>query len=210
MPVAGRGRDSGGQTIGESAEDLMEHQGGSLKGHFLIAMPKLMDPNFHQTVTIICEHNADGAFGIIVNRVHTAISAEDVFKELKLAYTPAVADIPIHIGGPVHSGEIFVVHGPPLNWEASLIVSTNLALSNTRDIIEAIAQVRGPQALIMSLGCAGWGPGQLESELRDNAWLTTPAVDDILFGCPLERRWEEAVRRMGVDPALLIHTAGNA
>lgn len=188
----------------------MENQSGSLKGHFLIAMPNLRDPNFHQTVTIICEHNPEGAFGIVVNRIHDTITAADIFKELKIDFEPGVADIPIHIGGPVHIGEIFIVHGPPLNWEASLMVTSGIALSNTWDILEAIAQSRGPQPVMMTLGCAGWGPGQLDAELRENAWLTTPAVGEIVFGCPVERRWGEAVRRMGIDPALLAHTAGNA
>jgi putative transcriptional regulator len=188
----------------------MTQQSGSLKGHFLIAMPNLRDPNFYQTVTLICEHSDEGAVGIVINRVHAEISAEEIFKELKIVYDPGVVQIPVHIGGPVHIGEIFIVHGPPLNWETSLVVTSGIALSNTRDIIEAIAQFEGPRSVVLSLGCAGWGPGQLEAELRENAWLTAPAADDILFECPVDRRWQEAVKRMGIDPSLLAHTAGNA
>ena len=188
----------------------MEQHPGSLKGHFLIAMPNLRDPNFYQTVTIICEHSADGAVGIVINRVHTEISAEEIFKELKVTYDPRVAEIPVHIGGPVHIGEIFIVHGPPLEWGTSLMVTSGIALSNALDIIEAIAQFRGPRSVMLSLGCAGWGPGQLEAEIRDNAWLTTPVADDILFDCPVDHRWQEAVKCLGIDPNLLTHTAGNA
>jgi putative transcriptional regulator len=188
----------------------MKQPSGSLKGHFLIAMPNLRDPNFYQTVTLICEHGADGAVGVVVNRVHAEISAEAVFKELKITCDPRAAEIPVHIGGPVHIGEIFVVHGPPLEWGTSLRVTSGIALSNTLDIIEAIAQFRGPGSCLLSLGCAGWGPGQLEAELRDNAWLTAPADDDILFECPVDSRWQEAVKRLGIDPNLLTHTAGNA
>ena len=125
-------------------------------------------------------------------------------------YVPGPASIPIHIGGPVHIGEIFMIHGPPFDWESCLMVTPTIAMSNTRDIVESVAMGRGPESYIFSLGCAGWGPGQLEAEIRDNAWLTIPAVDEIVFNWPIESRWEEAVRRMGIDPALLSDTAGNA
>ncbi len=183
---------------------------GSLKGQFLMAMPGLADPNFHQTVTCMCEHNSQGAMGLIVNRVHTALTATDIFEELKIEYLPNVEKIPIHVGGPVHIAEIFVLHGPPFDWEASLRITPHLAMSNTRDIIESIALGKGPDSFIITLGCAGWGPGQLEAEIKQNAWLTVPVFEENIFNMPVENRWKEAMRKMGIDPALLSDAAGHA
>ena len=183
---------------------------GSLKGQFILAMPGLKDPNFHQTVSIICEHNDEGAVGVVINRLHAHLSGEDIFKELRMEFNAKSSVLPIHIGGPVHIGEIFMVHGEPFGWESCLMVTSTVAMSNTRDIVEAVAMGRGPESCILSLGCAGWGPGQLEAEIRENAWLTSPASDEIIFNCPVEKRWTEAVKGMGIDPTLLSETAGNA
>jgi len=182
----------------------------SLKGQFLMAMPGLVDPNFYQTVTCMCEHNSQGAMGLVVNRVHDALTATDIFEELQIEHSQEAKKIPIHIGGPVHIAEIFVLHGPPLGWEASLQITPNLAMSNTRDIIEAIALGKGPDSYIIALGCAGWGPGQLEAEIKQNAWLTVPVFEENIFKMPIENRWKEAVRKMGIDPALLSGAAGHA
>jgi len=181
-----------------------------LKGQFLIAMPALNDPNFSQTVTCISEHNSDGAVGIIVNRVHSDLSGKIIFDELKMNYIPEAENIIIHLGGPVHIGEIFVLHGPPFDWEGCLMVTPCLAMSNTRDILDAIAMGIGPKSYIISLGCAGWGPGQLESEIKENAWLTCPVFEDVIFDIPVDARWNETVRKIGIDPFLLSDTAGHA
>ena len=182
----------------------------TLKGQFLLAMPGLADPNFHQTVTCICEHNESGALGIIVNRVHYSLTARDIFEELRIEHVPGTESVPVHLGGPVHIGEIFVLHGPPFNWEASLMITPSLAMSNTKDILEAVAMDRGPRAFIISLGCAGWGPGQLESEIKENAWLNYPIFEENIFDMPIETRWQEAVKKMGIDPILLSDSAGHA
>jgi putative transcriptional regulator len=186
------------------------HYPGSLKGQFLIAMPTLMDPNFSMTITYICEHTAGGALGLVINRVHPSLCGKDLFEELKIAYIPQFQSIPIHIGGPVHMGEVFILHGQPLDWEGSLGVSAGLALSNTRDILEAIAVGRGPQSFIIALGCAGWGADQLEGEIKANTWLTSPAFEDIIFELPVEERWAKALEQLGIDPAWLSGTAGHA
>lgn len=182
----------------------------SLKGHFLTAMPMLKDPNFSQTVSVMCEHNSEGAVGIVVNRVHEGISGEDIFKELNISYTPGAGSIPVHIGGPVHMGEIFLIHGPPYGWESCIMITSQVAMSNTRDIIESIAMGEGPESFLIALGCAGWSPGQLEDEIKNNAWLTHPVANDIIFNSPIESRWDEAMKRMGIDPAFISETAGNA
>ena len=189
---------------------MVTNHSATLKGHFLLAMPSLLDPNFHQTVTSICEHNESGAMGIVINRVHHFLTAKDIFEELTIEYTPAAQSLPIHLGGPVHVGEIFVLHGPPFNWAASLMITPLLAMSNTRDILEAVAMGRGPRAFIITLGCAGWGPGQLESEIKENAWLNYPIFEENIFDMPIEARWGEAVKKMGIDPTLLSNIAGHA
>jgi putative transcriptional regulator len=182
----------------------------SLKGHFLMAMPGLADPNFSQTVTCLCEHNEQGAMGLVINRAHEELSAGDVFDALSIRCTSAAGSTRVHIGGPVHSGELFVLHGPPFEWEATLKVTDSLCLTNTRDILVAIAEGRGPAAFIICLGCAGWGPGQLEAEIKENAWLTQPLFVENIFELPVELRWEEALKKMGINPALLSDTAGHA
>ncbi len=182
----------------------------SFKGQFLMAMPLLADQNFYQTVTCICEYTSAGAVGIVVNRVHPSLTGKDIFEELHMEYVPGAESIPIHIGGPVHIGEIFLIHGPPFHWEGCLAVTPTIAMSNTRDILEAIALGRGPASFIIALGCAGWGPGQLEAEIKQNAWLTSPVFEEIIFDLPIEARWQEAMKKAGVDPALLLDTAGHA
>jgi len=189
---------------------MVTNQSATLKGQFLLAMPSLVDPNFQQTVSCICEHNENGAMGIIINRVHEFLTAKDVFEELAIEHTPATRSVPIHFGGPVHVGEIFVLHGPPFNWEASLMITPLLAMSNTKDILEAVAMGKGPRSFIITLGCAGWGPGQLESEIKENAWLNHPIFEENIFEMPIEERWSEAVKKMGIDPILLSSMAGHA
>jgi len=189
---------------------MVPNQSASLKGQFLMAMPSLLDPNFYQTVTCICEHNENGAMGIIVNRVHHSLTAKDIFEELAIEHVSGTQSIPIYLGGPVHLGEIFVLHGPPFSWESSLMITPSLAMSNTSDILEAIAMDRGPREFIIILGCAGWGPGQLESEIKGNAWLNYAIFEENIFDMPVELRWEEAVKKMGINPTLLSDSAGHA
>ena len=182
----------------------------SLKGQFLLAMPDLADPNFFRTVTCISEHTPEGALGIVINRMSSSLTGKDIFDELKIEYTPGAESIPVYIGGPVHTGEIFILHGEPFEWNGCFMITPFLAMSNTIDIIQAIAGGKGPQSYIVSLGCAGWGPGQLESEIKGNAWLTCSVSEDIIFKTEVEARWEQTAKKMGIDPALLSVTAGHA
>ncbi|CAB5079869.1 UPF0301 protein YqgE [Olavius algarvensis associated proteobacterium Delta 3] len=185
-------------------------QSESLKGHFLMAMPGLLDPNFFQTVTCISEHTADGALGLVINRVHQSLTADVIFNELKITAPIHAEKTPVFIGGPVHIGEVFVLHGSPFHWEGCLQVTASLGMSNTIDILETIAMGVGPAAYLLMLGCAGWGEGQLEAEIKQNAWLTSPAIDEIIFQTPADQRWEAALQGLGVDPGLLSGTAGHA
>ena len=172
-----------------------------------MAMPALADPNFNQTVTCICEHNHEGAMGLIINRVQDGLSGKDVFEELGIDYAPGAEAMPVYIGGPVHMGEIFILHGPPFQWEACLKITPALGMSNTKDILESIAMGSGPQMFSITLGCAGW---QLEFEIKENAWLTFPVFEENIFELPVEVRWEEAVKKLGIDPLLLTNSSGHA
>jgi putative transcriptional regulator len=182
----------------------------SLKGQFLISMPGMVDPNFSRTVTCICEHTAEGAVGIVVNRVHDLLRAGEMFEELGLTCTKESAQMPIYIGGPVHINEVFILHGPPFGWDACLTITPSLAMSNSMDIMRAIAEGTGPESAAICIGCAGWGPSQLEGELQQNAWLNGPLDAPLIFDVSVDLRWEEAIRRIGIDPALLSDTAGHA
>lgn len=183
---------------------------GSLQGRLLIAMPSLNDPNFALSVTYLCVHNQDGAFGLVVNQVLESASGKSLFDELKIQADGSADSIPVHMGGPVHQGYVFVLHGPPLDWGASLAVANNIAMSNSMEILEAIANDRGPESYMLILGCAGWAPGQLEAEMAENSWLTCPGDGDILFNTPVEERWEKAAKTIGVDLSLLSNAAGHA
>jgi putative transcriptional regulator len=182
----------------------------SLKGQLLVAMPGLSDPNFYRTVTCISEHTAQGAVGIVINQMHAALTAGLIFEELGLACTPTAAQLPIYIGGPVHGNELFVLHGPPFDWEGTLTIQRELALSNSKDILAAIARGEGPEEFLISLGCAGWGPGQLEYEFKENVWLNCPYDAAIAFKLPVDQRWAASMERMGIDPTLLSDAAGHA
>lgn len=182
----------------------------SLKGHFLIAMPGLNDPNFAGTVVCMCEHTAEGSFGLVINRILPNLTGKNLLDELKIQAVPQAEAAPIHYGGPVHLNEIFILHGPPLDWEGSLQVTPSLAMSNTRDVLEAIAAGIGPERYQLTLGCSGWGPAQLESEVKENVWLSCPISEEIIFDLPADDRWREAVKQLGIDPALLTDTAGHA
>lgn len=183
---------------------------GSLKGQFLIAMPALLDPNFYQTVVCISEHTAEGALGLVINRVHSTLTAEAIFDELSMSFTENTSSLPIHLGGPVHLSEIFILHGPPFDMDSSFMITPTLALSNTREVLQRIAREKGPEAFFISLGCSGWGPGQLENEIKENAWLTYSISEKVIFQVPVEKRWEAALNEMGIDPAVLADAAGHA
>ncbi len=183
---------------------------GSLKGQFLIAMPQMMDPNFALTVTYMCEHSQEGAFGLVINRPLPDGMAGHVFQELEMEVVKGIEDLPIYVGGPVHSGHLFILHGPPLLWEVSLEVSDGISMSNSRDILEAIAAGKGPSDFLLVLGCAGWAPGQLEEEILANSWLNCPGTWEVLFETPVDQRWDQAAKSIGVDLSMLTDTAGHA
>lgn len=165
----------------------------NMKGKFLLAMPGLPDPNFAQTLTCMCEHNESGALGFIVNKVHPLLTGRELFEDLGIQCNDSVDKLDIFLGGPVQPSGVFVLHGPPFDWNESLKVTDWLCLSNSRDILEAIAVEKGPDTFMILLGCAGWGPMQLDNELGDNAWLTCGMTEDIMFGTSPDLKYEKAM-----------------
>lgn len=187
-----------------------------LRHQLLIAMPQLDDPNFHQTVTWLFEHNEDGAMGVIINRP-AGVAMQELLEQLEIK----VADHAVHglaqhhvlYGGPVQANRGFVLHRTAENlprWNHGVQFSNGVTLATSRDVLEAIAAGNGPSASLITLGYAGWQAGQLERELGENAWLAAPADLDILFDLPFEQRWSAAARRIGVDLTLISHGAGHA
>jgi putative transcriptional regulator len=181
-----------------------------LTNQFLIAMPGMEDPNFSQTVTLVCEHSERGALGIVINRP-LAMDLGDVFAQLGLDATQShVTRQPVLHGGPVHTDRGFVLHSPGPGWESTLPVSEKIHLTTSRDILDALAGGRGPERAVVALGYAGWDAGQLEDEMARNAWLTTPADESVIFEVPAEERWQAAGRLLGINLLHLSSDAGHA
>lgn len=185
-------------------------RGDYLHNQLLIAMPSLADPNFAQTVTLICEHTARGALGIVLNRP-LSMRLGDVFEQLDLAQEgDCHAEQRILRGGPVQSDRGFVLHVPEGEWESTLRVSDQVHVTTSRDILAAMAGGRGPAQTVMALGYAGWEAGQLEDEIRSNAWLNVPVDESIIFDVPYEQRWHAAARILGIDLGRISPSAGHA
>ncbi len=181
-----------------------------LNDQFLIAMPGLKDPNFAKAVTYVCQHNESGALGITINRA-SDLKVGDVLKQLKIECSDEDwASQPVLVGGPVHQDRGFVLHRTSGDWTSSFPVTSTIALTTSKDILEALAAGRGPDKAILALGYAGWAPGQLESEILQNSWLSTQADVEILFDSPLDDRWQRAAAGLGIDIHTLTGAAGHA
>lgn len=181
-----------------------------LTQHFLIAMPAMVDPHFARTLTFVCEHNENGALGIVVNRP-IEMSLQGLLEQLKIPPESGVfKGVPVHFGGPVQVDRGFVLHRPLGAWQSTLAVGTEIGLTTSRDILQAVVRGNGPEQILVTLGYAGWAPGQLEHELAQNAWLTVPARNDILFELPAEERLPAAMQLLGIDYANLSDVAGHA
>ena len=170
----------------------------------------MMDPNFHQTVTYICEHSEHGTLGIVINRP-LDMELGQIFEQLSLEQAdPNLADSPVLRGGPVQTEHGFVIHESSEQWEATAAVANSVHVTTSRDILSAMASGNGPKRAVVALGYAGWGAGQLEAEIAANAWLSVPASTDILFETPFEERWCRAAEILGVDLTTISSEAGHA
>lgn len=187
-----------------------QHQPTPLANQVLIALPALEDPNFARSVTLICQHDADGAMGVVVNR-GSEYTLGDVFRQMDITCeNDALCARPVLAGGPVHPERGFVLHDGERAFDSTLAIADGLFVTTSRDVLEAMARGDGPPNTTVALGCAGWGAGQLEFELTENSWLTAPADAELLFALPLPARWQAAAGRIGVDLAFVADYSGRA
>ncbi|MDA0680404.1 MAG: YqgE/AlgH family protein [Proteobacteria bacterium] len=182
----------------------------SLSNQLLIAMPGMADPNFSTTVTLVCEHNSEGALGIVINRP-LDMNLGHLFGHLDLTQSEkAIASHPILSGGPVARDRGFVLHNPGMTFESTVSVSPEIQLTLSRDVLDAMATGSGPRKSLVALGYAGWDAGQLEEEILGNAWLTVPATPEVIFEVPFADRWSVAARSLGIDISKMSADAGHA
>ena len=190
-----------------SAEDDSQ---GYLTGQLLVAMPQMEDSRFVRSVIYLCAHSAEGAMGLVVNKLMDNISFPDLLDQLNLTGSDAPDGIKVHFGGPVETGRGFVLHSADYVQDATLVIDDTVALTATIDILKAIATGKGPKHSLLALGSAGWGPGQLDDEIQRNGWLSVPADDGLIFGEGLDERWERAIGKLGITASMLSGAAGRA
>ena len=182
----------------------------NLTHHFLIAMPQMADPNFARSLTYICEHNEQGALGVVVNRP-IDMTLRALFEQIDIPLNDdECGRMPVYFGGPVQVDRGFVLHRPAGEWQSTLSIGSQIGLTTSRDILQAVGQGRGPNQILVSLGYAGWAPGQLEQELSQNAWLTVPADLDVVFTLAPEQRLSAAMNLLGIDMSQLSDDVGHA
>jgi len=181
----------------------------SLAGQLLIAMPQMQDPRFARSVVFLCAHSADGAMGLVINKIVEQPSIAEVMGQLGLT-GEGFRDAPVHFGGPVESGRGFVLHSADYTEAATLVVGASIGLTATMDILRAIAGGAGPRRRLLALGYAGWGPGQLDAEIQANGGLHVAADDDLIFDVGFDDKWRRAIAKLGVDLSALSGEAGHA
>ncbi len=183
---------------------------GYLNGQLLIAMPAMHDPRFSKAVIYICVHDTDGAMGLVVNQLVNELTFPQLLQQLEIKSCENIQNIRIHFGGPVEVGRGFVLHSNEYAQKDTIIVDNYISLTPTIDILRDIAEGNGPRQAILALGYAGWGPGQLEHELTQNAWLNVTADEPLLFDIDLESKWKRSIEKLGIDPTLLSGDSGHA
>jgi putative transcriptional regulator len=189
---------------------ITDNPESSLRDHFLLAMPSLTDAIFAHSITYLCEHNAQGAMGIVINHP-LDLCVEEVLEHMDLSASGRLSQVPVMAGGPVHMDHGFVLHRQAQpEWEATLRVTEEVSLTTSRDILVSIAAGEGPEDCLIALGYAGWGAGQLEAEISENSWLTLPADSSIIFDTPYHLRANAAAAQLGVDLNLITAEAGHA
>lgn len=182
----------------------------SLAGQLLVAMPQMADPRFARSVVYLCAHSADGAMGLVVNRLIDSLTFQNLLEQIGVEQAIAGDDMPIHFGGPVESSRGFVLHTADYVQDSTLVIEEDIALTATIDVLKAIARGEGPERRVLALGYAGWGAGQLDAEIQANGWLLVPADLDLVFGDDNESKWQRAIASIGIDLSLLSSEAGHA
>ncbi len=183
---------------------------GYLDGQLLVAMPTMTDPRFERSVIYMCAHTAEGAMGLVVNKELDTLTFPELLEQIGIAPTHVEDQIRIHFGGPVESGRGFVLHSADYVHDGTLMVDENIALTASVDILRAIAEGQGPRDRLLVLGYAGWGAGQLESEIQANGWLHVTPDRDLVFDGDLDTKWERAMAKLGVDFNKLSGDIGHA
>ena len=198
--------------FGRSRQPQRPVPSGYLEGQILIAMPTMPDPKFSQAVLFLCAHSERGAMGLVLNKLVNNITFIDLLRQLRIRpETRRVPGIQVQFGGPVETGRGFVLHTPDYSaGDATVRVGNNVGLTATVDVLKAMADGVGPREKMLALGYAGWGTGQLESEIQHNGWLTCPADDYLLFGQNLQGKWDYAIRKLGINPSQLSRDSGRA
>lgn len=183
----------------------------NLKGKFLIALPGMGDPRFEQAVIYVCSHGSDGTMGLIINKAKGKLKMSDLLEQSGIEGNVKVADTPVLSGGPVDIDRGFVLHSPDYSMEdSSVALSGTLSLTVTRDVLEALVSDEAPKKAVLAVGYSGWGEGQIERELVDNAWITTDADEALIFDTDMDSKWERAIRQLGISPESLAHSGGRA
>ncbi len=181
-----------------------------LDGTLLLAMPTINDPRFDRSVIYVCTHDEQGAMGLVINQFSDNLSFPEFLEQLNIDVNDDIADIPIHTGGPVEPGRGFILHSADFAQDSTLIISETIALTATVDILKAMAKGEGPKHQFLALGYSGWGPGQLESEIKENAWLTAEADEEIIFNTELEQKWPRTMAKLGINVSMLSPETGSA
>ena len=183
-----------------------------LSGKLIVAMPTMSDPRFKRSVIYVCAHNEDGAIGIIINKIIESLSFSKIIRQLKLkknkvkkCYTEK-----IYFGGPVETERGFILHSADYSSENSTSINTEISMTASTEILQALIDGNGPNKSIVALGYAGWGPGQLDTEIRSNAWLSVQSDPELIFSDKTADKWDMALEKIGVNPALLSTEAGRA
>lgn len=197
--------------MGRGGDSSRDGAGLDLGGKVLVAMPGMGDPRFARSVILVCAHTPEGAMGLIVNHPARDASFRNLLDHLEIATAPGGRDLPVHFGGPVERGRGFVLHSRDYSGgAATMTIPGGLAMTATLDVLEALAQGRGPERALLALGYAGWGPGQLEGEIRRNDWIVAEAPEALLFAADDGGKWAAVLRGAGIDPVSLSGTAGRA
>ena len=190
--------------------DDVSQSGPYLAGQLLIAMPGMRDERFAKTVIYMCAHNEEGAMGLVLNQRLESLTFSELISQLEIDEDQAPEGVPVHFGGPVEAGRGFVLHTTDYQQDATLEVENGVAVTATVDILKAIAQGNGPRKSLLALGYAGWGPGQLDMEIRANGWLQAPGDSELIFDTDLDTKWERAIQGLGIDPRMLSDDVGHA
>ncbi len=210
--------DTGMKDIVSRFKNIVKPDGGLglsfksnwLTGQLLVAMPGMSDPRFARSVVYICSHSPSGAMGLVVNRWFGEADFPMLLEQLNIEVEKSVPDVLVQFGGPVEMGRGFVLHSSDYLREGTTRIDDQIAVTATVEIVQDIANSRGPERTLMALGYAGWSAGQLEEEMKSNGWLTVAVDEDILFDRNLETKWDRAMAKIGVSPAMLSDTAGHA